>query len=304
VEDAEGMDDEVDRNAVPHARWFIAAGSDVDLSALISDLRRRGTDPYVLSDVAELGADVLQSVSQAIARADLVLLVVGAGAVSSNVMFEAGIAVGMGKPLVVVADPNVKLPYDLTGVLTVHARHDDLEAIGFALDQAQGRRARPSHRPAATGRSLGARAYELLARMYAAEPINEVDAIALLKEALEDSGVIAAEGTDSTNRFDLGIWSDDLDAIAANPLLIEVKRKLHGAAVDQLLRYLAANPTARAALVVSLAPVEREVVERVRATGHLVWVISLRDLLERMASASFAEVVRDLRNRAVHGLPS
>ncbi|HZM80337.1 MAG TPA: leucine-rich repeat domain-containing protein [Candidatus Limnocylindrales bacterium] len=290
-----------DRYMVSHGRWFVSAGSNVDLSPLMSDLQRRGADPYVLSDVAELGSDVLQSLRQAIARADQVLLVVGRGTISSTVMFEAGIAVGMDKPLIVIADPHIKLPYDLPGVLTVRARPDDLEAVGFALDQAQGRNVRRSQKAAATGRSLGQRIDGLLVRLRAAEPINESYAIALLKEALDDSGVIAAEGGNTDQRFDLGVWSDDLDSIAANPLLIEVKRKLHRVAVDQAHRYLAESPTARAALIVSLVPVDREVTERLRRSGQPVWVILLRDLLERMRSESFAEVVRDLRNRAAHG---
>jgi predicted nucleotide-binding protein len=119
-------DESVGQSVVPRARWFISAGTDVDLSGLISDLRRRGAEPYILSDVAELGADVLQSVSRAIGEADNVLLVLGSGSVSSNVWFEAGIAVGLGKPVLVVADPDIKLPFALAGVLTVRARPNDL----------------------------------------------------------------------------------------------------------------------------------------------------------------------------------
>jgi hypothetical protein len=296
-------DDSAGVSVVPKTRWFISAGTDVDLSGLISDLRRRGAEPYVLSDVAELGADVLQSVSQAIVGADYVLLVLGTGSVSSNVIFEAGMAVGLGKPLLVVASPGIKLPSDLASVLTVRADPGDLGAIGFALDQAQGRAARRAHAAAATGRSLGSRVDDLLARLTAEEPISEREAIEVLKDALEESGVIAAEGLGDDNRFDLGVWSDDLDAIAANPLLIEVKKTLRAGSVEQVLNLLAANPTARAALLVFLNPVSREQLERASRTGYPVLVITFRDLLERMRSASFAEVVRTLRNRSVHGLP-
>ena len=47
----------------------------------------------------------------------------------------------------------------------------------------------------------------------------------LIAEAVEASGSVAVEGHDRDEGFDLGIWSDDLDAIAANPMLIQLKQK-------------------------------------------------------------------------------
>lgn len=133
---------------------------------------------------------------------------------------------------------------------------------------------------------------------------TEASSIAVLIEAIEASGSIAVANTGDPG-FDLGVWSDDLEAIGGNPLLVEVKRSLMPGAVEQVLHGLADHPSARLGLVVYLEPPpgdqlpSREELDQARFP---VLVISFQQLLRRMASASFAEVVRDMRNRSAHGL--
>ena len=289
------------------SRWFVSAPAGLDLGPLLAGLQRRGVKPYVLSDVAPLGAGILQSVQQAIAAADHVLVVLTGEAASLNSVFEAGMAVGLGKSVVIVVDPEVAVPADLAGFLTVRARPDDLDAINFALDRAEGRITTSTRLAPAMGYALGPRADQMLNRAAGILALTEPAAIEqaamdLLVLALEDSGAVAVQSA-GRDRFDLGVWFDDLDAIAANPLLIELKRSFRVGAVQQALAALHAAPTARVALIVYLDPTSatRAALQTARFP---VLVISLPDLLGRMRTASFAEVVRDLRNRSVHGLPT
>ena len=289
-------------NTAPEApRLYVSAPSDLDLRPLLDGLKRRGADPYVLSDVAPLGADIAQSLRFAISRADRVLVVL-TDKPTLNPVLEAGIALALGKPLLIIAAPGSSIPSNLKGQLIAQARPDDLDAINFALDHAEAPAVPSADRgsvPRPTGRPLGQdRANQLLAMLDLSgkQPTGRAYVDVLL-EAVEDSrgvGVVSADPG-----FDLGVWSDDLDAIGGNPLLVEIKRSLRPGAVDQVLRALDAHPTARLALLVYTEPSPRAELARSRFP---VLVISLQQLLERMASASFAEVVRDLRNRVVHGL--
>jgi hypothetical protein len=165
----------------------------MDLGPLLAGLQRHGGTPYVLSDVAPLGANILQSVHQAIATADRVLVVLAGEAASLNSVFEAGMAAALGKPLIIVADPQVRVPTDLAGFLTVRARPDDLDAINFALDQAEGRIATSTRPAPATGHALGPRADQLLDRAASILTLTDPgaigqEAVAVLIEALEHSG--------------------------------------------------------------------------------------------------------------------
>jgi hypothetical protein len=83
-------------------------------------------------------------------------------------------------------------------------------------------------------------------------------AVAVLVEALEHSGAVVVDRGGRDRGFDLGVWSDDLDAIAANPLLIELKSFLRVEPVQQALAALSATPNARAALIVYLDPTGAE----------------------------------------------
>ena len=293
-------------NGLPVAqRLYVSAPSDLDLRPLLDGLKRRGAEPYVLSDVAPLGGEILNSLRLAIQRADRVLIVLG-DTPAPDPMFEAGLALGLGKSLLIIAAPGATVPADLAGQVIARAHPDDLDAISFALDQVQQRAPRDTRRtPQPGGRPLGADMAERLLARLNAPGHTEASSIAVLAEAIEASGSVAVINTERDTGFDLGVWSDDLEAIGGNPLLVEVRRSLVPGAVDQVLHSLADHPSARLGLVVYLEPPPGD---RASARAELnqarfpVLVISIQQLLRRMASASFAEVIRDMRNRSAHGL--
>lgn len=288
--------------AVRPGRWFVSAPVGVDLRPLLEELRQRGLEPYVLSDVALLGASIAQSVHEAIGQAEVVVVVLGEPEVSQNSLFEAGVAVGLAKPVLVIADPEQDTPSDLAGLFTIRARPSDLSAIRFALDQAEEHATWSAPAAVAVGRALGARSDQLLSELERQPRLTEHAAVGVLTAALEESGVVTVESPDrdAPLRFDLGVWADDLDAIAVNPLLIEVKQTLSAATVQQTRDMLLATTTGRAALLVFLEPAVPSAALLSEVRFPLL-AISLRELLERMRTSSFAEVVRGLRNRAVHG---
>jgi hypothetical protein len=237
-------------------RLYVSAPSDLDLRPLLEGLKRRGTDPYVLSDVAPLGADIVQSLRLAIESADRVLVVLGEEP-ALNPVFEAGIALALGKPLLIIAAPGALVPSDLTGQLITRARPDDLDAINFALDHAEARASWPARLGGATrptARPLGHAVVNGLLNRLSAFGRTEESSIAVLLEAIEASGGVGVVNANRDTGFDLGVWSDDLEAIGGNPLLVEMKRSLTTGAVDQVLRTLSGHPSARLALLVYLEP--------------------------------------------------
>ncbi|MCX5000889.1 hypothetical protein [Streptomyces longwoodensis] len=244
---------------------------------------------------------------QAIAQAETVLVILGDPSRSQNALFEAGMAVGMGKRVIVIADPGEGTPPpDLDGLLTIRARPYDLQAITFALGQAQGRETPASVAAPAVGHPLGdARVDELLALLKKGG-WRERSVVEVLKTALEEAGTVTVERPvqDTGRRIDLGVWSDDLDAIALNPLLIEVKRTLSREAVGQTLALLQGSPMHAALLVHLDKPSSQKDRHEALEVTFPVLAIPLGTLFERLRTSSFAEVVRDLRNQAVHGVPA
>ncbi len=230
-------------------------------------------------------------------------------------------AAALRKPVAVIAPPGVVVPSDLAGFLVVRARPDELGAVHFALDQAEAWvpaptlpvsaradiRWRVTVEPvpsAASGGALGSRADDLLARADKIRALGSTAAAAqafvdVLVEAIEGSGAVAVQNA-TDHGYDLGVWSDDLDAIAANPLLIEVKTSLSRNAVRQAAQMAQAHPSARTVLLVYLDQLETDPAA-LREARLPVLAVSFGELLARMRDASFAEVVRQLRNQSVHG---
>ncbi len=281
-------------------RCFIAAPGKANLNPVTAVLEARGWETFALADVARLGASLGEAVADAIRSADVVVAILDDSEEAEGTIFEVGLAAGMGKPVLILASSEARVPVDLRGFLQVRASPDNAEAIALALDNFEryeagstGERA-PRH---SVGRPLGPYADHLLEETREGElELSEVEE--LLVRAVEASGAVASGGVGPRRSFDIGVWSDDLDAIAGNPLLVEVRPRIDSAGVRNSLLALHRVSGARAALIVALEePTEIE-------TARLRWPvlgISLRKLLEEMRDSSFAEVVRELRNRSVHG---
>ncbi len=286
-------------------RLYVSAPGGLDLHPLLDGLKQRGAEPYVLSDAAQLGAEALGSLRLAVQGADYVLVVLG-DRPAPDPVFEAGLALGLGKPLLIIAAPGVIVPAGLAGQVIARARPGDLDAINFTLDHLRQRAPQDTRRaPSPSNRPLGADIADQVLYRLSAHGCADASRIEGLAEAIEASGGIAAVNDGPGRGFDLGVWSDDLEAIGGNPLLVKVTRSLAPGIIDQARADLADHPTARLGLVVYLeAPAgdpPRPLAQPGQA-GFPVLSISLQQLLGHMASASFAEVVRDIANRNAHGL--
>lgn len=258
-------------------------------------LESRGWQPFALADVATLGVSLGEAVRAAIESADLVVAYFDEGSQSSNMAFEVGLAAGLGKPVLVIAPGEV--PSDLHSLFQVRASAENADAIGLALDALERRvetSTDPNHLPM-TGRPLGSYADQLLEYIRTTR-LDERELQAIIVKAIEGTGAIASLAGPADRGFDIGVWAEDLDAIAGNPLLIELKRRISGDTARQSLLSLHSVPGARAALIVFL----EEPQEESRWLRWPVVGISLERLLREMRHRSFAEVVRELRNRSVH----
>jgi hypothetical protein len=132
---------------------------------------------------------------------------------------------------------------------------------------------------------------------------TEASAIEVLTWAFAAAGNTVVVDCARRRGFDLCVSSADLKAIDGDPLLLKVKRSLPPGAVDQVLRNLADRPNARLGLVVSLESLVGDQPPSGPQAGpnwfpvlagrnrFPVLVISARQLLRRMASASLAEVL-------------
>jgi hypothetical protein len=287
---------------------FISAVAGTHLGALPDILAAKGVQVVVPEELSP-GSDWSSELASIISRVDLVIGVLTRDRRSSWVLFELGQAVALKRQVVVFAPPQIKgLPFDQRfPVVRVSLRNR--EALSFALDQvlasppptARNRESRPAER-----RRLGQNTDRLLRELKSATDARDwrrVESVAA--DALRLAGVeVISEAAVSDRRVDFAIWSDALQPVTGNPLLVEVKGELRSGgalrkAAQQLSTATSAAGTGWGLLLYSDAWISDE---RFLLAPPNVLMLSLSTLFEEMRERPFAEIVTDLRNRRVHGV--
>ena len=289
---------------------FIAAPAGANLGVLRAMLEERGLRVLVPSDL-EVGVDWASEIQKQLGQADLVIGVITADRSSPWVLFELGQASALGRRIVLIASPKAEpIPFALHQFLVLKTEIDNADAIGFALDQVlsaptNSKRERSSP-PKALIR-LGNKADEFIEKLdreLAAKHWRSIEG--LVADALRDSGadlVVASPNGDLG--ADIAVWSDVLEPFVGNPLLVEVKGAVKGKtdvsrAMWQLAEYVGASGSRWGVLLYGVGPEFDE--EIFVASPPNILVLSIRSLLERLRQQAFPELIRDLRNRRVHGV--
>jgi TIR domain len=286
---------------------FVSAPQGAPLESLRESLVAHGITLLVPQELSA-GADWASEVEGALQKADLVVGILPTGEQSPWVLFELGQAWGLGKRLLVIAPPGSQVPGPLQRLLILQTDVNNRQALDFALDQLT---SAPPERPAQAPpkalplSSLGGTADDLIVRL------NEVLSARdwrgfeeLIAHAIRQSGTDVVVQSQSAHRdqgFDLAVWSDALDSVVGNPLLIEMKLSVRGRDVFHQLGYLLGKAQRQwGVLIYGEGPPQ----------GHALWKecpvnlipVSAHALLEALKARSFPDLIRSERNRRVHGV--
>lgn len=290
-------------------RAFLASAAHSHLGWVKEELLKRGIEPCTADELPAMGMSMVELTERAIRESDLVIGLVDFQS-SQWLFFELGIAKGLGKPVLLVVSPacgQEDVPAMLTGTLYVRADPANRQAIGFALDQllaASGRKSRRQAGRVPSECALGSEVDKYLGLINTDGPeLTEQDLHRLVADLLQAGGVSTViQGSSSGRGADLAVWSDDLQAIVGNPLLVEVKAHIRDRGhlrevLSQVETYRRNSNTEWALLILhTLAgptPVNHDV--------GAVLTLTLTELIEGLRTKSFSEVIRELRNVRVHG---
>ena len=289
---------------------FILAAAGTHLGTLRKVLAEKGVQVVVPEELS-LGSVLSTDFSSINPRVDLVIGVLTHERRSSWVLFELGQAVALNMQVVIFAPPQDKsIPFDLQRLLVVRVSLRNHTAISFALDQVL---ASPPPAPRQwqvkqpNKHVLGPQVDSLLENLRSATRTQDWSWVELVTaQALRLAGVDAiSEATVADRRVDMAIWSDALQPVIGNPLLVEVKGHLRDTgAVRKAAQQLSAATAAAGTIWGLLLYGDTSIsVEKIWfAAPPNVLVLSLATLFEEMRERPFADIVKDLRNRRVHGV--
>jgi len=268
---------------------------------------RHGVRVLGLADT-EPGSSWTTALAASIQQVDLVIAVL-THRLNTNTIFELGLAIGYGKPVLVFAPAKGDvLPSDLQGLPIVRTSLQNREAIDFAIAQilarspvsmrSEGAKARtPVERPLNAG-NFRNRLRE------ASRELREHELASLIVEALRETGVeVVAEAPVSDRRIDLVIWSDGLQPYVGNPFPIEIKTRLPSrdaarSAIEQAAAGAQAIGSRWAMLLYVDGPSKDD---RIWLSHPAVLSLRIDELFRDLEERSFPDIVRTLRNRRMHG---
>jgi hypothetical protein len=294
----------------PHAATtaFITAPVGGDTRGVREILERRGIESFTADELDLPGRPLSEILQEGMARADIVVGVLGAGGSADNVFFELGFAQALGKRILVLASGEAPLSgWASPGIPYVRADPSNPHAVEFALDQLL----RVGLPPASEGvtvrhtRPLGRTAESLLARLTSASTVNAGEVLEeVVIDALRQTGIETASRSGARqDGTAVAVWSEDFEPWVNNPLLIETRVALNSradaeAATLGLLRAMGVSGVRWALLIYLHSDVNPA--EVIGAPNILA--ISAEGFLRSLETLSLGELVRKLRNKRVHGV--
>jgi len=280
-----------------YQRCFISAPFGIELGALPNLLEERGISWEWAKDATLDNNDPAAGIS----AADFVLVVLNGTRADYRSTFEAGLALGLGKPVLLIQTRSRPLPLDYRRFTTVKVSLSNRDALAFHLDlflASPAPRARSLEQPSPPTESAPSQIKRREPRVF------ETD----LERRAYDA-VLAAGGTaiaepqvapDAKFRPDLLAWLGHLDGELLDPAVIEVRSRADASTVrrleEQLLAFMV-GARVRTALVLTSVPVPPR---EQQASANILW-LTIDDFENLAGTARLGDFVRQARNRIVHG---
>ncbi|CAN7680752.1 hypothetical protein LJR235_005378 [Pararhizobium sp. LjRoot235] len=290
------------------ATCYISAPAGANLDVIRSVLIDNNIDILVPDELRE-GTDWASDAASMIRQADLVIGVLTQERRSQWVLLELGMALGVQKRILLIAPPKSFVPPQIQGLITLRIALSNREALSFTLEQllaapAPTQKSLPT--PVHNKSGLGQRASTYLSQINQRIADSEFASVErIVADALRESGLEAvSESKHNDRRFDIAVWSDELQPFVGNPLLIEVRGQWRDADREKsmLRSFQMQTLKAGARWGLLIHGGDKEIPQRVLASvAPTILTISIEALFSNLSTRSFARIVSDLRNDRVHG---
>ena len=293
---------------------FVSAPAGVNLSQIKQILNEREIEFVLPSEVLTHGQTISEKINKLIFMSDIFMAVFDDVHDSRNILFELGLAVGLKKQIIILTPPSLSLPSDLSGFLVLRVTQDNLDALGFSLDQMLAATRKKSKKRGAqryddlknTKKVISNNIYELKNKLNDLNPRGAGDTLErFVGDLLKESGISVIQQSEKPDTgADFAIWSDELAAILGNPILIEIKRTIRDRAqalkvTDQLNRYIEKS-NSKSAIVLYLEGLPSDQIQNFIQNFNILY-FQIGDVVEQLQKNTFADIIKIRRNIIAHG---
>lgn len=273
---------------------FITRAAHVNITRLCELLRKHGIQYIDYYSDIKIKHSFQAALKEGIEQCDFCIVIYDADNV--NNAFESGIAVGLGRPIFAIIDRNVQLDFLLDSVY-VRASSDEIDKISFAFEIFI-QNIRSIKKP---GRSTREYEHDVVpANSLLGEPNVVYSSSQLIQTILESEGIIyERERRENGRIFDFSIWSDQLNGILGNPIILELKSSLNttniASVVESTLTSLSQS-NAKSAIIIcdQLSGISKQQMNKYIRPHFLI--LEKSRLLEELKHSSFSQAIHKIRN--------
>lgn len=295
---------------------FLSVHLGYPVNDLAQELSKEGYRLIIPDDIPSHSGSFFNHVSSLVRSCDLFLAILNPDEPNSSRYLEVGLAIGFGKKTLIIAPFGTgDLLAELSEIPVIRLEPNNYPEIVKSLRQVDEYGKRPSRGKYYNfnpSKPLGRRVDQLRGRLEklqrptsARDTKIEKELADIVSSAIKMSGVVASsEAVSRTSRPDLVLWSDELQPVVGNPLLIEIKSQINSESdfqtvSKQLTTYMEHTQSRWTLLLYLDSKLSRKDLSRKYPN---IIPLSIEEFLSRLESTSFGSIVRDLRNKQVHGI--
>lgn len=282
-------------------RCFISAKYGVELDILQRVLDEVNVE-WAWAQTSRHGATVVETVSQAIKRADFVLGVLADGDINANVMLEIGIAIGLDIPVLLLTTGKKPPPFDLASFRHFNTDLRDAKLLALQLDLFV--------------RSLATQKNDKRRQVTFSGDTNRIQDQPAPKffdsaleqniaEAIHRSGgrVTIPSRSGQLLTPNLLMWLPEVDSELFNPAAIEAKKTIGVQDLPSLQHRLGEfvrnSNMGCGLIIVNSVNLARNLAKIV--PYPFIFIIGLREFKSKLQEGQLASWIRQERNRLAHG---
>jgi len=293
-------------------KCFISSDSNSDLSRIESILHKLNVEIQNFYDFS-ISSSFSDVIKKKIKEADFIIAIVTIQ--SQNVLFDIGMAEAMGKPIFLLIEHDVKVPFYLEGKMyyqvdwTKNTQLLELSLKNYILDISnQNLKYKKKKSKTIENLTIEYTNEKLIAlRNYRSTSFKEIDLINTIMDVFKKINIQAVSelAVAERSRVDIAISNDALTNYFGNPLLIEIKSgNLNDNSIEtgqlQLLNYIH-KTDAHFGILLYFDKANKRFSKNVNHYPNIL-LFDLEDFIQGISSHGFDNFLITERNKSVHGL--
>ena len=305
------MEEALEISSQNNIHCHLIAPAKVKTLVLRKILAELGVTVDSIDDLAPPGESLPSELIQRLRRADFVCGVLPSDdSRAANVVFELGAAMGLGRPIFLIADSQKQVPNTLRAFPYLDASLEDIEAMRFhigAFLKNMDSTTKAALEPRETITGLKHKHFDRLNALLqgAAVPqLSENALVELASEAFRTMGIEVSveERLGDRSRPDIVAWPEDSSFDLGSPILVEIKKNERAAdqhhAIEQVARYLEAASVRTGVLLIP--GIGSEISVSAAPTGY-IFTLSFEAFLALTEKGNLIRALVEARNRFFHG---